>query len=71
MSARPQGACWANVEGRRQSIENHRKIFILDSALALKRKLLLVNVMLFEPKLHQLNFRLLVRNDLLRQPAHL
>jgi len=26
---------------------------------------------LFQPKLHQLNFGLLVSDDLLRQPAHL
>ncbi len=75
MSACPQGACCANAHGSRHNGSNQRDIFIL-ALLACIEDWRLTNLprigpMLFQPKLHQFNFRLLIGNDLLRQPAHL
>src|SRR6266566_8263009 len=82
MSARPQGACCANAEGTKEKNANAQTsfMFILLLMFTLSASLRLLpaselhfrgHTMLLQPELHQLNFRLLVGDDLLSQPTHL
>src|SRR3989442_9454132 len=70
MSARPQGACCANAEGTKEKKPNAQTSFIFMLLLMFMLSASL-RPMLLPPELHQLNFRLLVGDDLLGQPAHL
>jgi hypothetical protein len=73
--ARLHGACCAKAHESRQNTTNQWIVFILlllaRAAAGRRDSLSRAGLVLFQPKSHQLNFRLLVRDDLLRQPAHL
>src|SRR6202022_4559943 len=74
MSGRTKGACCAYAgKGRKRTI-NKSAFFMMHSSCTriwLWSLLVCKGIVLFQPKLHQHNFGLLVSDDLLRQSAHL